>query len=245
MGPAGGLLKDTVCLVDFGAAKRYLKHDGQHIPEQQNVEVKTSPCYLSINAHLGICRTRRDDLISLGYIFVHLLKGRLPWQKLRREQTLEKKMTTPIEVLCQGLPGEFALYLKYCCNLKFAEVPDYLFLDQLFRALCEREKYDTGETFDWPSVEDWNLISKPTITEAEHNLRDISKWIRSTTLSHECGSLPEALQPSQVMMQGDATSSASTTPSIETVIAPDDLPNIPQPDDNGELRHVLDSETSA
>ena len=37
----------------------------------------------------------------------------------------EKKMATPIEVLCKGAPVEFATYLNYCRSLRFEEKPDY------------------------------------------------------------------------------------------------------------------------
>ena len=37
----------------------------------------------------------------------------------------EKKMATPIDVLCKGAPCEFATYLNYCRSLRFEEKPDY------------------------------------------------------------------------------------------------------------------------
>ena len=36
--------------------------------------------YASVHAHLGRTTSRRDDLESLAYTLVFLLKGRLPWQ---------------------------------------------------------------------------------------------------------------------------------------------------------------------
>lgn len=36
--------------------------------------------YASVHAHLGRTGSRRDDLESLAYTLVFLLKGRLPWQ---------------------------------------------------------------------------------------------------------------------------------------------------------------------
>lgn len=36
--------------------------------------------YASAHAHLGRTGSRRDDLESLAYTLVFLIKGRLPWQ---------------------------------------------------------------------------------------------------------------------------------------------------------------------
>ena len=51
------------------------------------------------------------------------------------EKISEKKMSTPVEVLCKGFPAEFAMYLNYCRGLRFEEGPDYMYLRQLFRIL--------------------------------------------------------------------------------------------------------------
>lgn len=36
--------------------------------------------YASVHAHLGRTASRRDDLESLAYTLLFLLRGRLPWQ---------------------------------------------------------------------------------------------------------------------------------------------------------------------
>ena len=43
-----------VFLVDFGLAKRYVDHNGKHIPYKENKNLTGTARYASINTHLGI-----------------------------------------------------------------------------------------------------------------------------------------------------------------------------------------------
>nr|XP_055100970.1 casein kinase I [Symphalangus syndactylus] len=144
-------------LIDFGLAKKYRDNrTRQHIPYREDKHLIGTVRYASINAHLGIEQSRRDDVESLGYVFMYFNRTSLPWQGLRAmtkkqkyEKISEKKMSTPVEVLCKGFPAEFAMYLNYCRGLRFEEVPDYMYLKQLFRILFRTLNHQYDYTFDW------------------------------------------------------------------------------------------------
>ncbi|KAA3477058.1 casein kinase I-like [Gossypium australe] len=142
-----GRKANQVYIIDFGLAKRYRDSiTNRHIPYRENKNLTGTARYASCNTHLGIEQSRRDDLESLGYVLLYFLRGSLPWQGLKAatkkqkyDKICEKKVSTPIEVLCKSHPVEFASYFHYCHSLTFDQRPDYGFLKRLFRDLFARE----------------------------------------------------------------------------------------------------------
>ena len=133
----------NVYCVDFGLSKRY-RHPKNlhHIPHRDGRSLTGTPRYASINNHLGIEQSRRDDLESIGYVLIYFLKGSLPWQGLKAKNAqkkyrliLEKKQQVSIAQLCQGCPSQFAEFLAYTRSLKFDAKPDIPYLRKLFRDL--------------------------------------------------------------------------------------------------------------
>ncbi|XP_062213583.1 uncharacterized protein LOC133914495 [Phragmites australis] len=152
-----GKRANQVYMIDFGLAKKYMDTSThQHIPYRENKNLTGTARYASVNTHLGIEQSRRDDLESLGYVLMYFLKGSLPWQGLKAgtkkqkyEKISERKIATSIEALCRGYPTEFVSYFHYCRSLRFEDVPDYQYLKRLFRDLFIREGFQFDYVFDW------------------------------------------------------------------------------------------------
>ncbi|KAI9315850.1 kinase-like domain-containing protein [Dichotomocladium elegans] len=161
IGRPGTKHANTVYLIDYGMAKLYRDpKTKQHIPYRERKSLSGTARYMSINTHLGREQSRRDDLESLGHVFMYFLRGSLPWQGLKAatnkqkyEKIGEKKQTTAIDDLCNNFPEEFAIYLQYVRKLGFEETPDYDFLRELFDKVLQR----MGETDD--GVYDWMLLN--------------------------------------------------------------------------------------
>ncbi|KAK4717558.1 hypothetical protein R3W88_015896 [Solanum pinnatisectum] len=152
-----GRKANQVYAIDFGLAKKYRDlQTHKHIPYRENKNLTGTARYASVNTHLGVEQSRRDDLESLGYVLMYFLRGSLPWQGLKAgtkkqkyDKISEKKMLTPIEVLCKSYPSEFISYFHYCRSLRFEDKPDYSYLKRLFRDLFIREGYQFDYVFDW------------------------------------------------------------------------------------------------
>ncbi|CAK8543615.1 unnamed protein product [Lathyrus sativus] len=172
-----GRKANQVYIIDYGLAKKFRDlQTHKHIPYRENKNLTGTARYASVNTHLGIEQSRRDDLESLGYVLMYFLRGSLPWQGLKAgtkkqkyDRISEKKMTTSIEVLCKSYPSEFGSYFHYCRSLRFEDKPDYSYLKRLFRDLFIREGYQ----FDY--IFDWTILKYPQISGSSRGRHDSGK----------------------------------------------------------------------
>jgi len=130
-------------IIDFGLSRVYIK-DGAHISNKPNSSIVGTMRYISTHIHEGNVYSRRDDIISILYVIIYLLKGRLPWcglkveagdKRTKAEIVYEVKNRTTIPELCKGLPTIFERMLTYAYKIAFDEKPDYIYL----KRLCKQE----------------------------------------------------------------------------------------------------------
>jgi len=153
---------NNIYLIDFGMATTFLSPEtGKHI--EDNVSSSSSggrelllgnPLYMSYNLYQGYEPVRRDDLISIGYMYLYFINSKLPWSHI------------PASSLCPVIEGEtlpilhvnhwknqyykqqkcwdslyntllqyddpIMDYMRYCYRLGFETNPNYQGLKHLF-----------------------------------------------------------------------------------------------------------------
>lgn len=149
-----------IYLIDYGLARRF--RDPQTLEHYQETDTKAfygTGRYASINAHKQRTLSRRDDIESLAYLLIYLLKGSLPWMgikgyspELQMSKIQKIKETMPISELCKGLPDEFQTFLASARELKFDEEPPYSFYRSIFRNLFIKSNMVYDYMYDWMSL---------------------------------------------------------------------------------------------
>lgn len=156
-----GVNENILYLLDFGLAKKYRSSKNlQQFPFRTGKKLTGTARYASINALSGCSQSRRDDLESVGYVLMYLLRGSLPWQGLKvygkedkYQKILQKKKETPVDELCKSYPLEFIEFINYVKKLSYTDDPDYNHLRSLLDKIMKDNKYEYDNTFDWTKIE--------------------------------------------------------------------------------------------
>jgi len=128
--------------------------------------------FSSVNLHLGLPASKKDDLESLGYILVYFFRNGGLFEKKAKISTKEEKikyheqqkLTLIPETFCQGLPQEMVSYMTHIKAMQTNqgnEKIDYDYLRKLFRNLFSKSGGSTDTfQYDWISkARTYNLES--------------------------------------------------------------------------------------
>lgn len=179
--------ENKIYLIDYGLSKRYRdEYSKIHISYKDKKSLIGTARFASRNNHNGVEQTRRDDMESLGYIFLYLLKGSLPWQGIKAKDKAEKyekikemKNTITAKELFKGLPEEFVEYMEHVYSLKFEDEPNYKHLTSLFKELYKIKDYENDNIADWITVKtndkvlkDASICQSDDIEKAEKKINE-------------------------------------------------------------------------
>ena len=160
---------NIIYLVDFGLSKKYRsKQTGRHVKFRNTGKLTGTLRFASPNALRGGEQSRKDDLISAGYMLIYLFKKKLPWQVIKAQNSTDKyikiyrmKKAIKPDQLCQTLPQEFVQYMRYVQNLGFESNPDYNYLKKLFHHILKDLNLNADKLlFSWIKQSDIKKIKK-------------------------------------------------------------------------------------
>ena len=161
---------NVIYVVDFGLCKKYRSSKtGKHLLPKLTGKFTGTLAYASPNVIRGKESSRRDDLISLAYVLIKLLKGYLPWpsdlkgeNKNKYYELLYLKETDGCGKLFEDIPQEFIDYVKYCKKLKFEEEPNYSYLRSLFIKIINKRNLNPKIiTFSFIDSKNKNFLGLP------------------------------------------------------------------------------------
>lgn len=145
----------TIYLIDFGLSCRY-QRGGSHVPYAEGQKFTGTPYFASFNSIRGIRTSRRDDLESLGYVLLFLLKGSLPWFTIQSSNqaevlnlVLKCREKHPISALCQNCDWEIREFLTYCQGIAYADRPNYAYLQKTLTSWAQRLNLAIDWVYSW------------------------------------------------------------------------------------------------
>lgn len=145
-----------IYLIDFGLSTFYIDSNSVHILDKQNDCIIGTPKYISYNIHCGNTPSRRDDLISIGYLYIYLLRIELPWANISIENNnnhngvecmfpneihtsnvknirrRELKSWDYLQHLCHNINEQIYEYLRVCYLFEYNELPNYTHLIDIY-----------------------------------------------------------------------------------------------------------------
>lgn len=137
-------------LIDFGFSIFYIDSNGEHYENTCCQDIIGSPKYVSYYVHSGCISSRRDDLISLGYLYFFLHEKVLPWENIQNDDSINDNYTETsiyhykniirlemkkLENIINSITVDDIVlcnYLKYVYNLEYENTPNYNALEKLF-----------------------------------------------------------------------------------------------------------------
>ena len=209
--PNKGNDPNVIYIVDFGLSKKYRSEKTKkHVQFSKTGKLTGTVRFSSANALRGGEQSRKDDLISIGYMFIFFMRGTLPWSKItaktetqRYVKIFKMKKEMKPEILCYSLPKQMEEYMKYVYNLSFDGEPDYTYLRRLFKSILDNSNRNINilkSIFSWikksdiPKLKNVPNSGKRSISPQARILQRIEKKLKSNNRGNSSDSSESSTQ---------------------------------------------------
>lgn len=116
------LKSNTIYLIDYGLTKIYFKKT--HINMEKTTSLTGNALFSSFHVNNCYSASRRDDLISVGYILLYLYLGYLPWKNKKNISQIKENILK----YQKNIPNFIQEFINYCYTLTFFCNPNYEYL---------------------------------------------------------------------------------------------------------------------
>ena len=147
--PDNFMVKDgELFLIDFGLANVYIDDHSNHVENIQQTEITGNIRFCSYFVMTGHRPSIRDDLISLGYLFLYIINMELPWDNIphfedsqyprnhilhiRNRKNAEHKTLSSIKQFSSTIDKPLIMFFQYIYSIQYDELPCYDALRNLF-----------------------------------------------------------------------------------------------------------------
>jgi serine/threonine protein kinase len=148
--PQNFMIKNgDIFLIDFGLATFFVDETGSHYANRESDTIVGTPLFVSIHIHKGSRYCCRDDLISLGYLYLYMTEhafwipesqdfsSDLPLTSLKHPYNMELDKNKSYENMRRGLSQSshtksIYKYMDYVYSLDYGETPKYIPLQHVF-----------------------------------------------------------------------------------------------------------------
>lgn len=170
-----------IYLADFGLASKYRDPETKvHFKQNKNLTFEGTRTFASIHALKGESSSRRDDIESVWYTLLYLIKGFLPWENLigytskeTLEIIIEEKKSTTSAKLFNNLPPQFAECMRYIRSLTYEAEPDYLYLKSKLLEVLKESGSPFNYDFDFSDI--LTIVSDENLESIQYNNEEDSK----------------------------------------------------------------------
>jgi serine/threonine protein kinase len=136
--PANFMIKNgDIYLIDFGLATFYLDENAKHVEDDKICDMVGTLKYASIHIHIGHRFSRRDDIISLIYMYDYLANGgNANWAPVQQDKnqvpTVDFWLQSKKQYLLALCREKLQKLYEIVYSIEYKEEPNYLKIKMLF-----------------------------------------------------------------------------------------------------------------
>uniref|UniRef100_A0A915B4N2 non-specific serine/threonine protein kinase n=1 Tax=Parascaris univalens TaxID=6257 RepID=A0A915B4N2_PARUN len=143
--------KHRLIIVDYGLARRFRHSSGRLRPLREQCGFRGTTIYASLRSHDGKDLGPSDDLISLFYSAIEMVKGELPWKGLRRAEDVKLcKMAMQcddFQVVAKNVGEQFRELGRAVTTMDVDDEPNYSALQDIMMDFTDHRKL--SDPYDW------------------------------------------------------------------------------------------------